>query len=55
MGNKKLLNKAVEVSSTDRQQLLLGSIGGKGTPGTQPAALAWYRQTFEIDLPGFTD
>ena len=54
IGTKKLLDKAIDVSSTDRQQLLLSLIGGEGTPGAQPAALAWHRQTFEIDLPGFT-
>jgi len=42
MRGKKLLDEAVDVPSTDGQQLLLSLIGGEGTPGTQPAALARY-------------
>jgi hypothetical protein len=55
MRGKKLLDEAVGVPPADRQQLLLGLIGGEGTPGAQPAALARYRQTFEIGLTGFTE
>jgi hypothetical protein len=51
---KKLLDEVVDVPSADGQQLLLSLIGGEGTPGTQPTALARYGQTLEIGLPGFT-
>src|SRR5438874_11280038 len=54
MRGEKLLDEAVGVSPTDRQQLLLSLIGGKGAPGAQPAPLAGYDQTFEIGLTGFT-
>src|SRR5207237_6252505 len=54
MRGEKLLDEAVGVSPTDRQQLLLSLIGGEGAPGAQPAPLAGYDQTFEIGLTGFT-
>jgi hypothetical protein len=51
---KKFPDEAVGVPLADRQQLLLSLIGGEGAPGAKPAPPAWYGQTFEIGLTGFT-
>src|SRR5207302_9694721 len=54
MRAKKLLDEVVGVPPAVRQQLLLSLRGGQGAPGTEPAALTRYGQTFEIGLSGFT-